>query len=163
MRAFVRRLKSVRSSSARRQTRCTKPGNMSYYGEFDWGGRCPDELLCSSADGPLGETFLLCYLRTLGSTKPSSVLTLFQPLDSPSDRRVAIDLDVTQADFDVGGLCNPVSATTPRILLARSDTLPSGSTAANWTQLPNRVFFLQEHGRLPMKCSLNALVPWSVI
>ena len=161
--------------------------------------RCLDESLCSSTDRPLGRNFPLCDLRTLGSTTPPLTLAILQPLESPSDQRVAIgldvaqadfgvgglvvlqpatalqflpvsdlgtlrpitsssaptppqplespsdprftiDLDVTQADFGIGGLCSSISAATPRVLPVRSDALSSGPAAANGAQLPSRIF-----------------------
>ena len=50
-------------------------------------------------------------LGARGLTEPPSALTLLQPLESQSDRYVAIDRDVTQAAFGVGGLCTSLSAT----------------------------------------------------
>ena len=83
------------------------PGAESLTGE----SRCPDESSCNSADRPLEGNFPLCDLRALGSTTPPSTLALLQPLESPSEQRVAIDLDVTQAVFGVGGLAISQSTT----------------------------------------------------
>ena len=63
----------------------------------------PDESLCGSADGPLGDDFSLCDLRTRGVTEPSSAPAFLQPLEPPSDQRVASNLDVSRAIFGIEG------------------------------------------------------------
>ena len=76
------------------------------------------------------------------SVTPPSAFTPLQPLASPSDRRLTLDLDVTQAVFGVGGLGTLLSATALRILPVRNDALSSGSTAASGIGLPSQIFFV---------------------
>ena len=101
---------------------------------FGVGGLVISQSTTALQSSPLGD------LETRGSTKPSSALILLQPMKSRSDGHVAIDLDVTYTAFDVGGLCNSLSAAALQMLPVRRDAPPPGSAAAGGTQLPSRKF-----------------------